>query len=283
MVESSIRIGGAVVFWTISEWTARITLRDGLDAAGFGKYAPEQRPPAGALKDALEQVFGGPATLIRPLKTRDGFTVVTEERGENGNAYHNSLVARMDARTFQITFTPLDSRASAIVDAFNEHLGLLRAAQVSAALVSILDATGATRLRPGGALYWLPAYRLNEWRDVVRAVEASGVGRPHCVYTLRHPMDADAVRAVRDAIVAEVSTEAARIDREIIAGGLGERALESRRAQAEELRRKIAEYEELLGGGLEALHVAVDRAEQAACKAMILAAAVPSQEVARAS
>jgi hypothetical protein len=71
--------------------------RIGLESAGFGEYAPEPRPPAGALKDALEQVLGGPASLIRPLKTRDGFTVVTEERGENGNSNHNSLVARMES------------------------------------------------------------------------------------------------------------------------------------------------------------------------------------------
>src|SRR5690348_1259544 len=108
MVEGNIRIGGAVLFWTIGECTSRVSLLDGLDAAGFAAFVPEPRPPAGALKDALEHVLGGPTTLIRPLKTRDGFTVVTEQRGDHGNYYSNSLVARIEPDTLQITFTPFD-------------------------------------------------------------------------------------------------------------------------------------------------------------------------------
>src|SRR5581483_676890 len=242
----------------------------------------EPRPPAGALKSALEHVLGGPATLVRPLKTRDGFAVVTEQRGEHSNQYSNSLVARIDPATARIAFTPLDGRAQAVVDAYNRHLGLLPPAQVSAALVAALDALGGTRLRPSGAIYWLPEYRLDEWQGVARAVEAAGVGRPHAVYVLRHQLDADAVRAVRDAVVAEVAAEAERIDREVSTGGLGERALAGRRDQAEELRRKIRQYEDLLGCGLEALHAAVDRAEQAACKAALLGSAASAPEVAHA-
>ncbi len=282
MTENHLHLGGGIVFWTLGEFTARAHLQTGFEAAGFGQFVPEPRPPAGALKDALELVLGGSTTLIRPLKTRDGFTVVREERGENGNAYLNSLVARINPDNLEITFTPLDQRAQPIVDAFNEHLGLLRPAQVSAALVAILDSLGGTRLRPTGAIYWLPPYQLDDWQRVAQAVENAGFGRPHCVYLLRHQMDADAIRAVRDAIVAEVSAEAARIDREVASGDLGERGLENRKAQAEELRRKIQQYEHILGCGLESLHVAVDQTEQAACKAALLAAVAMPQEVANA-
>jgi hypothetical protein len=282
MNENNLSLGGGIVFWTLSEYTARSHLQAGLEAAGFGQFTPEPRPAAGALKDALEHVLGGPNTLIRPLKSRDGFTVVTEERGESGNCYANSLVTRIDPDTLDITFTPFDQRAQPVVDAFNEHLGLLRPAQVSAALVAILDSLGGTRLRPSGAIYWLPLYQLDDWQRVAQAVENAGVGRPHCVYLLRHQMDADAIRAVRDAIVAEVSTEAARLDREVAAGDLGERGLENRKVQAEELRRKIQQYEDILGCGLDSLHAAVDQAEQAACKAALLAAVAMPQEVANA-
>jgi hypothetical protein len=192
--------------------------------------------------------------------------------------YQHSLVARIDPSTLHISFTPYDDRAQAIVDAFNAHLGMLRTAQVSAALVEVLDRLGGTRLRPTGAIYWLPEHRLKDWQAVAKAVEGAGVGRPSAVYILRHQLDEDAIRAVRDAIVAEVSGEALRIDQEVSSGELGERALDHRKAQAEELRKKIQQYEDILGIGLQSLHKAVDQAEQAACKAAILAATVGLQE-----
>jgi hypothetical protein len=282
MIENPLRIGGAVTFWTIGELTVRDLLRDGLEAAGFGTCVPEPRPPAGALKDALQQVLGGPTTLIRPLKSRDGFCVIQEQRGDQVNTYQHSLLARIDA-ALQITLIPYDERARPIVDAYNAHLGMLRAPQVSAALVDILDRLGGTRLRPSGAIYWLPAAHLPAWQQVAQAVELAGFGRLNAVYVLRHQMDQDAIRAVRDAIVAEVTGEAARIDQEVSAGALGERALEHRKAQAEELRRKILQYEDILGLGLQSLHQAVDQAEGAACKAVLLAsAAAVNGEVAHA-
>jgi hypothetical protein len=278
MVESPLRMGGAVTFWTLGELTSRALLLEGLVAAGFGDQVPEPRPPAGALKDALQQVMGGPTTLIRPLKSKDGFCIVQEQRGNQINNYQQTLVARIEPATLHITFAPYDDRAQAVVDAFNAHLGLLRPAQVSAALVAVLDRLGGTRLRPTGAIYWLPEDRLPAWQAVAQAVEQAGVGRPHAVYILRHQLDEDAIRAVRDAIVAEVSTEAQRIDLEVSSGDLGERALDHRKAQAEALRAKIRQYEAILGIGLQSLHQAVDQAEQAACKATILLATAGLQE-----
>jgi hypothetical protein len=86
-------------------------------------------------------------------------------------------------------------------------------------------------------------------------------------------MDADAVRAVTDAIVSEINVEAGHIHDEVMAGELGERALEHRREQAACLRQKVVLYEELLDVGLSGLHQAVDRADQAAAAAALLVSA----------
>ena len=90
------------------------------------------------------------------------------------------------------------------------------------------------------------------------------------MYVLRHRLDADAVRAVRDAVVAEVQAEADRICEEVAAGDLGGRALETRKKQAADLRQKVLLYEDLLSVGLAGLHQAVDRADQAAATAALL-------------
>jgi hypothetical protein len=136
--------------------------------------------------------------------------------------------------------------------------------------VRVIDALGGTRLRPSGAVYWLPAPRLDRWADVAHAVEMASEGRPSAVYVLRHRLDADAVRAVRDAVVAEVQGEALRIRDEVLAGDLGGRALETRKRNAADLRDKVLLYEDLLDVGLKGLHVALDEADQAAATAALL-------------
>jgi hypothetical protein len=169
-----------------------------------------------------------------------------------------------------------------VQDAYRKQLGLLHGSQVSACLVKLVESLGGTRLRPSGAIYWLPGPRVDDWQHIAGEVEKAGQDRPNAVYLLRHRMDADAVRAVRDAVVAEVQAESARIHSEVMAGDLGDRALETRRTQAGELRRKVLLYEELLDVGLQGLHQAVDTADQAAAAAILLASAQPNESVASA-
>jgi hypothetical protein len=114
---------------------------------------------------------------------------------------------------------------------------------------------------------------------VAAAAERAADGRPSAVYVLRHRLDADAVRAVRDAVVAEVQAEAGRICAEVAAGDLGGRALETRKQQAADLRDKVLLYEDVLSVGLAGLHAAVDRADQAAATASLLLGAHGSNGV----
>jgi hypothetical protein len=284
MPESHIDIGGAVVFWSLSEWTNRDCLLAGLNPLGLEAFVPDARPASACLKDALEEVLGGPRTLVRPLARRDGFAVVQEQRGEQGNLYCQELVARIDGSngTATVSFTPLDERATRVLPVYQRQLGLLHATQVSTVLVKLVESVSGTRLRPAGAIYWVPGPRLDDWAKIAHAFEPAGQARPNAVYVLRHPMDADAVRAVRDAVVAEVQAEANKIHDEVMAGELGERALEGRRGQATDLRNKVLLYEELLDMGLQRLHQAVDRADQAAAAAVLLASAQPTEPAASA-
>ena len=148
--------------------------------------------------------------------------------------------------------------------------------QLSACLVKIVEFLGGTRLRPTGAVYWIPGPKLDEWALAARAVEAAADGKPSAVYLLRHRLDGDAVRAVRDAVVAEVHAAAVRIAEEVAAGDLGGRALETRKQHARELRDKVLLYEDLLSVGLAELHRAIDVADQAAATASLLLASQPT-------
>ena len=278
MVENSLDVGGGVVFWTLAEHSDRDKLVRGLTLLGFGDRVPEPRPPSAVLRCALEEALGGGCVLVRPLADRDGFTVVKEERGRACNAYLTDLVARVTpADPPGLDFEPLDDRASLVTQAYRRNAGRVPATQLSAALVGVVETLGGTRLRPGGAVYWVPGPKLDEWSRVAVAVEQAAEGRPSAVYVLRHRMDADAVRAVQDAVVAEVQAEAKRIRSEVDAGDLGGRALETRRQQVADLRDKVNLYEDILSVALTGLHDAVDEADQAAATAALLGFAMPAE------
>src|SRR5262245_41265475 len=217
MPEHNVELGGAVAFWSLAEWSRRDLLKLGLARAGLESHTPEPRPASAALKEALEEVLGGPRVLVRPLAKRDGFVVVREDRGQEANCYSQEMRARVQANGSApcLSFEPLDDRAVKVQEAFQRQLGLLHATQVSACLVSVVESLGGARLRPSGGIYWLPGHRVDEFRRAALAVEEAGQGKPSAVYLLRHRMDADAVRAVRDAIVGEVQTEVKRIHDEV--------------------------------------------------------------------
>jgi hypothetical protein len=134
MPERHIEMGGAVVFWSLAEWTARDHLVDALTFLDLDRFVPEPRPLTAALREALEEVSGGPRVLVRPLSRRDGFAVVREERGEVGNAYEQQLVARIEEGSTSIRFCPADhGHIPAVREACARQRGLLHAAQVNTA------------------------------------------------------------------------------------------------------------------------------------------------------
>jgi hypothetical protein len=278
MIENQLDIGGAVVFWTPSDATDRLKLRSAFASLNLESFVPETRPAASILKDALEETLGGSRVLIRPLSDRDGFTVVREDRGRFGNTYLTSLVARVSCDDVPtLSFEPFDDRATIIQAAYQKHESRVTATQLSSCLVRVVESLGGTRLRPTGAVYWVPAPKLDEWNGVAQAVEKSAEGKPSAVYLLRHRLDADAVRAVRDALVSEVKDEAKRIQDDVASGELGPRALETRKKQAGELRDKVLLYEDLLSVALSDLHDAVDHADQTAATAAMLIGAGHAQ------
>src|SRR5215213_8367336 len=228
MVESRLDVGGAVTFWSLANWSDRPRLQSAFAAVGLAALVPDPRPGPACLKDALEDVLGGPRTLVRPLASRDGFAVVREDRGVAANVYATLLTASVRDGHDPV-FDPWSPDAGRVADAYRRQLGRVPAAQLSAALVKVVEALGGTRLRPGGAVYWVPGPRLDEWAEAGHAAERAAEGRPSAVYVLRHKLDADAVRAVRDAVVTEVQAEAHRICEEVVGGDLGGRALETRK------------------------------------------------------
>lgn len=268
----TIRVDGAVIFSALGEWSDLAKLRDGITAAGFGDYAPEPRTAQAALKDAMTSTF--PKHLIEQLEARDAWEICEVIRGMERNEYalRHTVTLKEGPKISLSNYN--DEVGTRLVNNFNTYLGLVRCSGVTMCLTKILSRLGGTSLRPKGSIYWLPGYQVERWEKVCAAVEAACACEvENKCYIIRHAMDGDALKAVRDAIVNEVKSETSRIQEEIESGDLGERALSHRKDQALALKEKIGQYEEALNVGLHGLVGMVEKVEQSALAAALMATA----------
>ena len=274
----SITVGSAITLWELSEFSDQHTLETGLIELGMGEFAPAPRSNVASLHSALKEVMGGTRILIRPLDDEMGWCVVKEERGQTVNQYEHLLTARIDLQ-LRITFQPFNQdQADRVVNAFNKQSGYCHCADVRRSLVTILNGMKALCLRSGGGIYLLPEYRIDEWKKVGAVVEKASVTGRSEILILKNVQDVDAARTIQSTLLREVAAETERIATEIKDGvggkQLGAKALDHRKDMLLSLREKVKEYEDLIGGGLSLAHELVDRTEESACKAALLATTV---------
>lgn len=273
MVDVKTQADGVVVFWSLAEFFNRDRLKRAWLPLGLAGDVPEPRSAVSCLKDALLEVYGTRDHMIRPLAAKNGFTVQVENRGADDNTYSTLMTAKVYGD--KPIFTGSVEKIDQVNAAFYKHIGRLPSAQVTTAMVKVLTGMGATRLRPTGGIYWLRGDNLAAWQSAMAGVEQAAEGGTAVGYAIKHDLDTDSVKAVQDAITNEVASEAARLYAEIHSGDIGEVAIKNRKAEAVVLRKKVAEYEKLLGVGLEHLRKTLDTVDQTNAVASLLLAANP--------
>jgi hypothetical protein len=279
MVIGKINPTGLITFWSLSEYSNREKLMGAWSPLGLGKLVPEPRPAVTCLKDAMIEVVGSSKNLVRPLASRTGFVVVNETRGTEENQYQPRFSARVTEGINKPLFSIDTEETRKVEESFYKHLGRLRNTQVTAALVAAVSQLGGTRLRPSGGIYWLAGDRLEAWEQLAAGATDAAEDGQNTIYLLKHDLDASAVTAVKDAIVAEIEYETNRLVTELREGDLGRRAVESRKREAAALRDKVSEYESILNVGLEHLRKHLDAVDQtAALSALLLAADLESAD-----
>ncbi len=274
MTVTSINATGIVTYWTTTP-TSLKKLRKACEAImpNIAKMIPDASAPIGALRQAIEGVF--PTMLVRRLAGDTGFAIVREDRGSTENTYE-PIGSVWFEKDDSISMTGISSDDSAAIRAgYESHREILRPAQVGHFLGRVIsEFIQGTSLRPTGGVYWMDEGSLSTWQAVAEAVETSSIAGGSAVYMIRHNMDAESIRAVRDAIIAEVSGEAVRLESEITAGALGLVGIGNREKQAIELMKKVERYEGLLATGLTDLRKSLDKVKDAAAAASVLASVV---------
>jgi hypothetical protein len=279
MQNVAMKIGGSVSYWSIGGRTDRQKLIDGLKAAGFENHNPDPRTPYSALQLALAEVFGNATTLVRPLAKKAGFAVVNETRGneKTGNEYETLVTATLPP-VGQIGLPNLDPpiKVVEVLTAYATSMAQVPSGSVATCLTKIVAALGGVPLREAGGVYWVPQASMAQFRQVVAAVEAADPDGKNRVSVMTAVFDESTVRAVADGLRAEVEAEAKRLSEEILSGELGDKAIESRTAEAVSLKKKVERYEADLGILLGGLHEALDTVTLAAATGTMKAAAAAS-------
>lgn len=265
-----IHVSGAVVFWRTGP-SRRDDLK-ALDRLGLGRYVPEVRTPKAILHDALRSIYADAKTLVRPLAKRAAFTVVSEKRGKDENDYTTKLGVEITDDGLVLT-PPDDVEEGRIAEQYALRAGYVSGQAVTQALVGIMQSLSGIPLRPSGGVYWIPSASLDRWAEICGIFEGAAVAAGDTkVYVMRTAKDADAMRAIRDGVIGDLESQAARIAEEISGGQLGERALKSRIEEGQQLLDLLATYEEILDDGLEEVKTKIATVQQAAAEGMIRAA-----------
>lgn len=235
---------GAITYWKLGGLTEPEPLANAFQQLGL-PHRPVARTWQQALKSALADVKNR-NQLVRPLQDKDknGYTLVTEERGSRVNDYDCDVsVAIDDDGWIQVHCGVIDE--SALRDKTRYYKRLLAARSVTDTLVDILVKTcDGIALRPNGGVYFVPHQHVALWRSVCEAVAKAGNDNHLTVAELE--INHDTLRDIRNAITEEIDQFAAECEKLAEDGTAGKRAVENRTKQAMDMINRIERYEEFL-------------------------------------
>ena len=280
-------IAGLVVYWTASDCVYS-DLAAAFKAAGLARCMEPARSPIVALRTALtKQTSFLPGIELKPLKGYSGIEVVQVTRRtakQGGNIYTPILHAffeELDGRLSQvprfiwkqIEHIPIGS-IKEIEARYAHELRLLGKHKVSRCLARVVDHLWGTPFRAKGAVYWLPADRLDQWEAAAQAVTASAVEGGHpTLHAMKIVHDPASVAAVTAAVAEEVARDAARLSEGLSDTRTTVAVVQARMKAADELLTRVSHYEKCLGSSLQAVRDQLETVKDAAAVAVLMAAA----------
>lgn len=248
--EHNVTVGGAIVYWTLSDDFDAELLKTGLQNLGLEKFAPDARTTVSALKQALINAAGLcklKNVLVRGLENpkEDGFIVVRENLGDQDNEYDTLFHADHHPSEGLRLQCDDPNFCAHTQNEFRKCSGSASAYAVSKSLVNIAAELHGTPLRPSGGIYWIPDHKLSQWEDVVKVVSAAAHGETK-LYKIRTVFDDSAADALRDAVANAINSDVKALEEYTKKDNAKERFLRARREDAKRLREKVKSWEEVL-------------------------------------
>lgn len=259
------KASGFFCFWTSASWSNPANLKAGFESIGLSGYEPMPMKPSPALREALCDHFRGKNVMVRPLKEDGGFILIDETRGESNNDYKKLFSVKLaNEEGTRLAFDPAPpDEYQDIVNLYAKRLNSVPGHAVGSALVKIVASMRGTAIRKTGGMYWVNGKHADKWAGVQRVVEGAASEGDSRVYKVAFSLDADSIRAVKDAIQREILQESQSILDEMLKGDIGKRAMTARLEYLDELQAKVAEYESVVGESLKHLADALNNTKTA--------------------
>lgn len=280
MITATQRLDGVVTFWSAGSFYHRQVLDEGLTALGLGDLVPNHSTNDANLRYSLNRIFDNTSFMIRPNK--GGFNIIEEKKGEKDepNQFVHRFTFWLDGPEHnQLMMSPLDrGKGMEVTEKYGEFCTYVTQHAVTRSLVAVIGKLQGIPLRPTGGVYWLPADAIPLWEQVGQVVEKAPAYGGANIYQIKHAFDEQAVRAVRDALVEDATAQAARIEKEIMDETLGAKALENRRAEANDIITKLTYYERMLSTTVDQIKDRLDCVQNMAALAALREAAARTGE-----
>lgn len=264
-MDKTVSASGAVVYWKSGDLVAT-KIEAALDGIGLARFAPQPRTPAAALKvsllrycESLKPLNKGKDYVVQSHKSGKGYDVLEVERGDSKNDYYASFGIKVEGDVLSSTHG-YPSSMYEITQVFKDELSTIPPSGASSSLVKIVKHLGGLTLRESGGIYHVPGGKLDTWRLVRQAFKAAADTRGSGVevYCLTTSYDEDSLRAIHDALDAEVKSEIERIKAEP-----SESAQDSIRkiSHCDKLKEKVERYEAIIGHSLTTMSGAIEAAK----------------------
>lgn len=263
-LNSTLLAGGAVVYWKSASKSSKDAICSGLSALNLEQFEPEERSAPALLNAALGNVLSDMNAVVRPMAKRSGWHVFLEEKSETGNTLHEHGKAFTHGGDSFSAFSFDGKLADSVGDIKREFVSeaqWVSGTTVSKCLTDILRYLGGISLRQSGAVYWIPLDAKPVWEDVVKVFEgASQHAGDTMIHSLEVKFDPSAVRAVSEGVSEEIGTEIKEIHERLLADGLRNDTAEKLKKRLDFLLDKAKQYEQAIGGSLDAIRKAYDDA-----------------------
>lgn len=272
MQEQTIGIDGQIVFWNLSV-SNREAIKTGLLDLGLSHYDVPIRSEVSALSHAVgdycKSHFGNSKDFRvenRRQPSKYGVDAVQINRGqESASDFEVLFGVKIENERIVKTNGYHGVDTWEIQGKYTRYRAEMPGTAVAKLVIEILrEEYNGTALRPSGGIYWVPARYTAQYRDLARLVENSSLDKDtNKMFRVNTRRDAETLRAVKEAIIAETEKETMDLMTEVNEGSLGKEALQRRQEVASLLRKKIEFYETDLGTSLDSLKSLADTVDQA--------------------
>jgi len=264
-VTEKMDTAGAATWWSLSGDTDLGALVAAWSKAGLDpELLPVGRSREVALHRAVAEQRDRKRTVQR-LDDRSGWAVVDVEVSRHEADVRVPCRVWDDEEKGLICEPPGTTLADEIAAAFRRNLTTISQGDVSAWLVRQAERLNAVALRETGGIYFVPNHTLGEWRLIAGTLRET---TSHTVYELPALRSDEAVKAIVDALAREAEAQATKLEEQLTADELGERALRARGVTCEQMQKKVEQYERLLGTSMTTLHERIERLQAAVAGAI---------------